>query len=164
MVKLSRLLVIGWTAISGFVLFSGAAAANAACPRVGFTIVEAHASSATRPVRVGKNQTLFVRRVPITRTSDIVQIRLVDDGYDDDASLLIKFTRAADQRLHDATTNQSGRRIAFMFNDEILVNAVWEGPYGMDLGGTTVSIRHGMKRARRLMKAIRGCTDPNGGS
>lgn len=76
---------------------------------------EPHASSATRAIKVGRNQTIFVRRVPITTTRDIVRIRLVADD-NDDASLLIKFTSAADQRLHDATTNHSGMRIAFMFN------------------------------------------------
>jgi len=154
MVKVSRGVIVAWTVI-GALLSSTAARAD--CPQVGFTIVEPHASSATRPVKLGKTETLFVRRVPITTTSDIVDIRLVADG-DDDASLLIKFTPAADQRLHEATTNQSGLRIAFMFNDEVLLNVVWEGPYGMDLGGSTVSKRHGMKPLQRLMTAIRGCT------
>jgi hypothetical protein len=54
----------------------------------------------------------------------------VGRGNDDDATLLIKFTPAADQRLHDATTNHSGMRIAFLFDDEVLINSVWEGPYG----------------------------------
>jgi hypothetical protein len=156
--------------MTGLPLLSGAAAAKAFCPRVGFTIVEPHASRVTRPVKAGKDQTLFVRRVPITTTSDIVEIKLVADGQDD-ASLLIKFTPAAAQRLHDATTNHSGLRIAFMADDDVLLDAVWEGPYGMETYGTQVSMRHGMKRAQRLVKAIRGCTDataysfhPSGGS
>ena len=162
MVKLSRLLLIAWTVISGLALLSSATVADAVCPQVGFTIVEPHASAATRAVRVGKNQTLFVQREPITTTSDIVEIKLVRE-FDDDADLLIKFTPAADQRLHDATTNHSGRRIAFMFNDEVLLNVVWEGPYGIDPGGTRVSMHHGMKRFPKLMKAIRGCTGATAG-
>jgi hypothetical protein len=150
----------------GLALVFSASVAHAACPQVGFTIVEPHASSATRPVSVGKDQTLFVQRVPITTTSEIVEIRLVaDDNADgkDDASLLIKFTPAADQRLHDVTTNHSGLRMAFMFNDEVLTNVVWKGPYGVDPGGIQVSIRHGMAQARRLMTAIRGCIGTTAG-
>jgi preprotein translocase subunit SecD len=156
MVRLSKLLALRWAVILGLGLFSSAAVANAACPQVGFTFVEPQASSVTRPVKVG-TQTIFVRRVPITTTRDIVEIKVRADD-DDDASILIKFTRAADQRLHDATTNQAGRRIAFMFDDEALVVVVWGGPYGMYTGGTQVSIMHGMARAQRLMKEIRGCT------
>jgi len=161
MVKTSKLILIAWTLITGFGLVAIAAPADAACPQVGFTIVEPSASSITRPVSVGKNQTIFVRRVPLTTTGDIVEIRLVQESAgdnEDDADLLIKFTSVADQKLHDATTNHSGRRIAFMFNDELLLNVVWEGRYGMDPGGTRVSMHHGMKRLPRLMQAIRGCT------
>ena len=118
---------------------------------------------ATRPVKIGKNKAIYVLREPITRTSDIVEIRLVDD-YGDGASLLIKFTPAADQRLHAATTNQSGRWLAFMFNDEVMVDSRWEGRYGMELGGTRVSMQHGLKRGRKLMKAIRGCTRATAGA
>ena len=40
-------------------------------------------------------------------------------------------------------------RIAFLFEDEVLVNVVWQGPYGMDTGGSQVSIRqHGKSRLR----------------
>lgn len=155
--KLPKARLVTWTAISALVLLCGTAVANASCPQVGFALVEPHASSATRPVKVGKNKTIFVRRVPITTTRDIAQLKLVRDGGDD-ASLLIKFTPAADQRLHDETTNISGQRIAFIFDDEVLIDTVWEGPYGMYRGGTQVSMRHGLARARKLIKAIQGCT------
>ncbi len=160
MFKSAGLSVLALVLTSAVAPFSSGAVAHAACPQVGFTFVEPQASSATRAVRVGRNQTIFVRRVPITTTSDIVTIRLVadDDDADNSASLLIKFTPAADQRLHEATSNVSGQRIAFMLDDEVLLNVVWEGPYGMYLGGTRVSIQHGMEPARKLMKAIRGCT------
>jgi ABC-type amino acid transport substrate-binding protein len=130
---------------------------NAYCPRVGFTVVEPHATPETRPLRVGRNQIIFVRRESITATSDVVEIKLVPDG-EDDASLVLKFTAPATQRLRDATTNHSGRRIAFMFDDEVLNNVVWEGPYGLDADGAQVSIRHGLNEARKLIQAIQGCT------
>jgi preprotein translocase subunit SecD len=152
----AKLLVVVWAIMLGTTATSNESVANASCPEVGFTVVEPHATSETRAVRVGRHQTIFVRREAITRTSDISGINLAGD--DDDALILIKFTQAADQRLHDATTNHSGMRIAFLFDNEVLLNVVWEGPYGMDTGGTQVSIRHGMNQARRLMKAIRGCT------
>ena len=160
---LARLSVLSWTAFSVLALLSSAGVAQAACPEVGFTWVEPHASPATRPVKIGKNKVIYVRRVPITTTSDIVEIRLVDDDDSDGASLLINFTPAADQRLHDATTNQSGRWLAFMFDDEVMIDSEWEGRYGMDLGGTRVSMQHGLKRGRELMQAIRGCTAANAG-
>ena len=164
MVELSKIIVIAWTVIGGFGLLSSAWEANAACPQVGFTWAEPHASTATHTVKIGKNIVIYVRRVPITTTSDIVDIKLVSDDDSDGASLLIKFNPAADQRLHDATTNQSGRWLAFMFNDEVMVDSQWEGPYGMELGGTRVSMRHGLKRGRKLMKAISGCTGATAGA
>lgn len=156
MCRLARLLVIAWTVIPGLALLSNAGVAKAACPEVGFTIVEPHASSLTRPVRVGRTQVLFVRRKPITATSDIVDIRLVADT-NDDATLRVKFTAAGTQRLHDATTNHAGRRIAFMFDDEVLINVLLQGPHGSDADGVEVSMQHGMKHAQELMKALRGC-------
>lgn len=156
MFKLARLVVLAWTAISALALISGDAIANATCPQVGFTIVEPYASSETRPIRVGTKQTIYVRRMPITTTMDIVEIKL--GGNDYDADIQLKFTPAATKRLIDATNNHAGRRIAFMFDDEVLVNAVIPGSNGFDADGAQVSIRHGMRQARRLMTAIRGCT------
>jgi hypothetical protein len=136
-------------------------AAQAVCPRVGFTVVELHATPQTRSLKVG-GRTVYVHRQWITTTSDISEIKLAHphDGDDDDANIQLKFIPAADQRLHDTTTNHSGMRFAFLFNDEVLNNVVWQGPYGTYLGGIQVSIPHGMKQAQRLMKAIAGCTAP----
>jgi preprotein translocase subunit SecD len=144
------------------VMFLGVAtlhAAGAACPTVGFTVVELHATPATRSLKVGGNRTVFVHRQWITTTSDIAEIKVTHpaDGDDDDASIQIKLIPAADRRLHDTTTNRSGMRFAFLFNDEVLNNVVWQGPYGTYLGGIQVSIRHGMKEAQKLMHAIEGC-------
>jgi preprotein translocase subunit SecD len=134
--------------------------AHAACPKVGFTVVEPHASAQTRPLKIDGKQTIFVRRELITTTSEIteLEIKSANDGDPDDVLILLKFTPAADQRLHDATTNRSGMRIAFLFNDEVVSNIVWQGPYGMYTGGTQLSIPHGMPEARKLMNAIQGCT------
>jgi hypothetical protein len=155
MLKFARLLIIGWTAIPGFALVFSSAAAGASCPQVGFTIVEPHASAETRPVD-WNNQTIFVRRMPITTTSDITEIKLSGDDFN--ASLDLKFTPAATKRLIQATNNHRGRRIAFMFNDEVLLNIMIPGSQGFGAAGAEVSMRHGMESARRLMKAIRGCT------
>src|SRR6185312_7612940 len=115
------MLALASAVISGLAPVSSDAVASASCPKVGFTVVEPHASSETRAVRVGRNQMIYVRRVPITTTSDIVEIKLLDDG-DDDAGLRIRFTPAAAQSLHDATTHHPGLRIAFMADDEVLLN------------------------------------------
>lgn len=140
-------------------------AADVTCPRVGFTVVEPHATSETRLLKVGGRRTVFVHRHWITTTSEISEIKVVHphDGDDDDATIQIKFIPAADQRLRDTTTNHSGIRFAFLFNDLVLNNVVW-GPYGTDLGGIQVSIPHGMKRAQELMKAIEGCTAAGNGT
>lgn len=129
------------------------------CPKVGFTTVELHPTSQTRPLHVGR-RTIFVHRHWITTTSDIAEIKVTHprDGDDDDANIQIKLIPAADQRLHDVTSNHSGLRLAFLFNDEMLNNIVWQGPYGTYLGGIEVSVRHGMIEAQKLMRAIGGCT------
>jgi GNAT superfamily N-acetyltransferase len=46
-------------------------------------------------------------------------------------------------------------RIAFLFDNQVLNNVVWQGPYGTYLGGIQVSVRHGLKQAEKLMKAAR---------
>jgi hypothetical protein len=160
MIRSVRRLLIGLGALFLASASLNVAAADFTCPRVGFTVVELHATSETRPLKVGGRRTVFVHRRWITTTSDILEIKVMDphDGDDDDASIQIKFVPAADQRLHDTTTNHSGMRFAFLFNDVVLNNVVWQGPYGTDLGGIQVSIPHGMKRARALMKAIERCT------
>ena len=134
-------------------------AAEAGCPKIGFSVVEPHATSETRSLKVDGRRTIFVHRQWITTTSDIFEIKVTHphDGDDDDASIQIRLIPAADQRLHDTTTNHSGMRFVFLFNDEVLNNIVWQGPYGTYLGGIQVSIPHGMKRAQRLLKAIEGC-------
>ncbi|HEX4051747.1 MAG TPA: hypothetical protein VHY19_12790 [Steroidobacteraceae bacterium] len=159
MFKLTRLVVLAWMAIPGLALICGDAVAEAACPQVGFTIVEPHASSQTRPARMGTKHTIYVRRRPITTTMDIVDIKL--GGNDYDAEIQLKFTPAATKRLIDATNNHAGRRIAFMFDDEVVLSVVIPGSNGFDAEGAQVSIRHGMREARRLMTAIRGCTATN---
>jgi hypothetical protein len=159
MFGLAKRLMVIWTIGLGVIMTSYGAVANAACPQAGFAIVEPHATAETRPLRVAGNRTIFVRRESLTTTRDISDIKLAGGGgHDDDATIFIKFTPAADQGLHDATTNHSGMRLAFLFDDEVLINVVWEGPYGMDLGGTQVSLQHGLKRAQQLIRAIRDCT------
>jgi hypothetical protein len=154
-----RLLVV-WAVAVGIAVTSEATLAAGSCPKVGFTIVEPHATSQTRALKVGRHQTIYVHREALTTTGDITEIELLmpRDGDDDDALIQLKFTQAVDQRLHDATTDHSGMRIAFLFDDYVLNNVVWEGPDGIDLGGVDVSVAHGLKQARRLMRAIQGCT------
>jgi hypothetical protein len=163
MPNLSKHLVILWTIVLGLAMALGSVIAIASCPNVGFTVVETRATAETRAIKISKNRTIFVRRKALTTTSDISEIRLArnHDPSDDDGTVEIKFLPEADQRLHDATTNHSGMRIAFLFNDEVLVNVAWRGPYGMDLGESQVDIKHGLNKARELMKAIRGCTAAN---
>jgi hypothetical protein len=160
---LSKRLVTLWTIAFGLAMAFGGVIASASCPNVGFTVVEPHATSETRAIMIGGNRTIFVRREALTKTSDISKIRLARsrDPSDDDGTIEIKFLPEADQRLHDATTNHAGVRIAFLFNDDVLVNVVWQGTYGMDLGGSKVDIMHGLNKARKLMKAIQGCTAAN---
>jgi hypothetical protein len=162
MLKLSNRLVVPLILVS-MAMTLGVVTAEAACPQVGFTVVEPHATSETRPLKVGGRRTVFVHRQWITTTSDISEIKVTHphDGDDDDANIQIKFVPAADQRLHDTTSNHSGMRFAFLFNDEILNDIVWQGPYGTYLGGIQVGVRHGMKQAQTLMKAIEGCTASN---
>ena len=42
-------------------------AADATCPRVGFAVVELHATSETRSLKVGGDRTVFVR-IPVKMT------------------------------------------------------------------------------------------------
>jgi preprotein translocase subunit SecD len=160
MLKLPKRWVVVCSILVSMATAFNVVAAEAACPKVGFTVVEPYATPQTRSLKVSGRPTVFVHRQWITTTRDIAEIKVTHphDGDDDDANIQIKFIPAADQRLHDTTTNHSGMRFAFLFNDEVLNNVVWQGPYGTYLGGIQVSVPHGMKQARKLMKAIAGCT------
>jgi hypothetical protein len=160
MLKLAKHLIVAWSILVSMAATFNVVGAEAACPKVGLTVVEPYATSETRSLKVGGRRTLFVHHQWITTTSDISEIKVTHphDGDDDDANIQIKFIPVADQRLHDTTTNHSGMHFVFLFNDEVLNNIVWQGPYGTHLGGIQVSIPHGMKQAQKLMKAIEGCT------
>ena len=151
-------------ALVGLVLIAtgtGVGAVASGCPQVGFTLVEPHATRDTRPVKWG-NTTIFVHKMPITKTSEITGIKVVSDGMlldgPDDAVIQLRLTPAADQRLHAATTNHSGMRVAFMFGDQVMNNVVWQGPYGMDTGGVQISLSRGRQLAKSLPGAVKGCT------
>ncbi|MEI9889329.1 MAG: hypothetical protein WDN45_00610 [Caulobacteraceae bacterium] len=132
------------------------ARAAAACPNAGFTIVEAKASPKTRPVKDGPRHTLFVRRDALTVTTDITEIKLESDGYD--TALLLKFKPEAAARLHDATTNRSGLRVAFVANQRVISAVTWTGPYGMDADqGVQLSLGGPAPRLRPLVEAISKC-------
>lgn len=46
-----------------------------------------------------------------------------------------------------AAAHHSSMRIAFVVDDEVWLAFTWEGPLGIGLDGTQLSIRNGMARA-----------------
>ena len=153
--KVVKLLAAVLIAGCGLAASSSRPALAASCPNAGFSVVESKASPETRPVRMGKSRTVFVRRNAITTTADISEIKLAGD--DDDTLIQIKFAPAAAARLHNATTDHAGIRMAFVADGAVLLAFTWEGPYGMDTDGAQLSIEHGMARARPLVEAISKC-------
>jgi hypothetical protein len=150
----------GVLAALGLALAAQDAAAGAACPSVGFTLVEPRASPDTRPVKLPEGQVLFVRRDAITTTNDIAEIRLSEER--DATLILLKFKPEAAARLQAVTTNRSGIRIAFLVDDRALLAPVWQGPYGMDTDGTQVSLNYRLEGARALVDAVRRCAGAGG--
>ena len=139
-----------------------AARAAAPCPRIGFTLVERTANADTRAVKMNGGRIIFVRRQLLTNADDISQFKVSasPDGDPDDVIVSIKFTAAAAKKLADATTDRSGLRLAFVFNDEIVVAVTWEGRFGMPEDGAQLSVRRGMRQAKRLQRALMRCS-PN---
>jgi preprotein translocase subunit SecD len=155
-----------WTAMSVVVLAlaatAGQASAATACPNMGFTVVEPAASPQTRPVKDGRRHTIFVRRDAITATADISEIKLQLDRYD--TLLQMKLKPEAAARLHDATTNHSGMRLALVADNQVVSAVTWEGPYGMDADlGVQLSLGGPAPRLRPLVNAIRKCIGTSGG-
>jgi len=132
------------------------AAADASCPRVDITLVEPSASSETRAVKLGQG-TLFVRRNAMATTRDISEIKVAGD--DADTLIQIRYTEAAAARLHDATTDHDGLKLAFVVDDDVWLAFTWRGPYGIEPDGTQISIRNGLAKAQRLLESLRGCSD-----
>jgi len=148
-----RLTVMAMAAAIALAGSSGGAMAARACPEVGFTIVEPGASPQTRPVKFGGEQILQVRRDALTRTADIIEVKLEERGH---TVLQLKFQPDAGGRLEDATTDHDGWRLAFVADDEALLFVTWEGKYGMGREGAQVSMSDSA-RARRLFKSLRAC-------
>jgi hypothetical protein len=150
-----RLLAAAWAAAIGFAFVANQAAA-ASCPNVSFVVVEPKASQETRPVRAGPWRTIFVRREPITTTADLTEIKLEGDAYD--TLVLLRFTPEAAQRLHDATTNKSGMRVALVADDRAISAVTWEGPYGMDANlGLQMSLGRRVPQVATLVETVQRC-------
>ena len=132
------------------------AVAQVSCPRVDLTLVEPGSSSETRPVKLG-DQTIFVRQSALTTTSDISEIKISGDDFE--TLILIKYKPAAAARLLDATTNHDGLQMAFVVDDDVLLAFTWQGPYGIDPGGTQLSIRPGLARPEKLAESLRSCME-----
>jgi hypothetical protein len=120
------------------------------------TLIESSASSETRAVKLG-DDTVFVRRSGITTTSDIAEIEIAGD--DALASIQIKYSPDAADRLFDATSNHHGLRVAFVVDDEIWLAFTWVGPDGIGRDGTQISLENGMGRAQKLVESIPECSD-----
>jgi hypothetical protein len=155
----SRLSIVACAAAAGLGLAGSRAAAAPACPRAGFVLVEPKASPGTRPVKAGPKHTIFVSRTPITTTADLTEIKLAGDGYD--TAVELKFTPEAARRLHDATTNKDGLRLAFVVDDLAMSAVTWTGPYGMDADlGVQLSLGGPAPELRPIVEAVRGCIAP----
>lgn len=160
MFRSRRLLAAAWAAALGFAFVADQAAAAPSCPNLGFVVVEPKAAPETRPVRDGPHHRIFVRRDPITTTADITEIKLAGDAYD--TLILLKFTPEAAQRLHDATTNRSGLRVALVADDQAISAVTWEGPYGMDANlGLQMSLGKPAPQLGPLVESIQACIGSN---
>lgn len=140
----------------GLTLAAGRAVTADSCPDAGWVVVETKASPQTRAVKAGPNGEIFVRKNRITETRDLTEIKLAGDEYD--THIQMTFTPEAATRLHDATTNRSGIRIAFVTDDEVLSAVTWTGPYGMDAEhGVQISLGRSAPQVRPLVQAIAKC-------
>lgn len=127
---------------------------QSSCPRVDMTLIAAGASPETRPVKLG-DEVIFVSRTAITTTNDISEIRVAGD--DVLASIQIEYKPEAAIRLFDATSNRDGLEMAFVVDDDVWLAFTWGGPDGIGPGGTQISLRNGMDRAKKLVESIEEC-------
>ena len=138
------------------VIAASPASAAPACPNAGFTVVEGKASALTRDVLDGPKAKLHVHREQLSDISDLAGISVTTDAYD--TQIRLKFTQEGAKRLHDATTNRSGMRAAFVIGDRAVAAATWEGPYGMDADlGIQVSLGRPVPQVLPLVKAVQAC-------
>ncbi len=152
MFRLVRVLVAGvaWACVAG------AAVAGPACPNAGFTVAELTPTPATHEIHGGPRGRLDVRREQITTTADIAEIKLGGDAYD--TQVLLRLKPEAARRLHDATTNRAGMRVAFVVDDLALGLVTWQGPYGMDADlGLQLSAGRPAPEFQPLIEAVQRC-------
>src|SRR5688500_8822924 len=93
------------------------AQAQNACARAEHVFVRASATQDTRPIKL-EGRTIYVDRTPIATSADLTEVAL---DPNDRSTVRLKYRPAAAERLTRATTNNSGARLAFLLNDEVLL-------------------------------------------
>ena len=139
------------------VLLGAAPTVNAAqCPRAEVVEVMPKASAETRPVAY-RNGTIHVSLVPLSTLKDIASV-----AFDPETPLAIvlTFTPDAEDRMERITGSRPSFPMAFVVDDDAVVNVVLEGGFGIGKGGLQVSVDKNEERIKKIYDALSRCVAP----
>ena len=121
------------------------------CPRAEVVEVMPKASEETRPVTFGGG-TIHVSRAPITTLNDVVKV-----GLNPPEAITLAFTREAGERMERITGSRPNFPMAFVVDNDALVNVVLQGGFGIGKGGLQVSVDSNFERVKRIYDTLSRC-------
>jgi hypothetical protein len=146
-----RVEVAGLIAVA---LLSAAPQVNAAqCPRAEVVEVMPKASADTRSVAY-QNGTIYVSRTPISTLKDIAAVGFLPETP---WALTLTFKPEVEDRMERITGSRPRFAMAFVVDNDAIVNVVLEGGFGIGKGGLQVSVDRNDERIRRIYDALSRC-------
>ena len=139
------------TMVALYVSTAGAAVAAAQpCPRAEVVEVMSKASAETRPVTY-QGRIIHVSRAPLATLNDVVNVRL-----NPPEAIQLTFTREVGERM-ERITARPNFPLAFVVDNDALVNVVLEGGFGIGTGGLQVSVDSNFERVKKIYDALSRC-------
>lgn len=121
------------------------------CPRAEVVEVMPKASAETRPVTYGSG-TIHVSKAPITSLNDVVKV-----GLNPPEAIMLAFTPEAGERMERITGSRPNFPMAFVVDNDALVNVVLQGGFGIGTGGLQVSVDSTFERVKRMYDTLSRC-------
>lgn len=127
--------------------------ASTQCPRAEVVEVMPKASAETRPVAY-QSGTIHVSRTPISTLADIAAV-----DYDPETpwAIVLAFTPEVEDRMERTTGSRPNFPMAFVVDNDAIINVVLQGGFGIGKGGLQVSVDRREERIKTLYDALSRC-------
>jgi hypothetical protein len=109
------------------------------------------ASPETRAVAYGGG-TIHVSRAPLSTLADIVDVH-----FDPPWAIQLAFKPDVGERMERITGSRPTFPMAFVVDDEAVINVVLQGGFGIGKGGLQVSVDRNEERIKKIYDALSRC-------